>query len=112
LSITKTADRSSYPSGDTIIYTITASNAGQFGSSNVPVSDPLPLGIPADSVSYTAVTSGGATTQVSGTQTGAINDIVGLPVGGTVTYTVKLRIPFGYIGNITNTATITAPTGT
>lgn len=109
LGITKTDGVTTYTSGTNTIYTITATNAGPFGVLNASVTDAVPMGIPAANVSYSAVAAGGAVTSVSGTQTGAINDLVGLPVGGSVTYTVVVSIPLGYNGNLVNTAVITPP---
>ncbi|STC98341.1 DUF6923 family protein [Chryseobacterium carnipullorum] len=109
LSVTKTDGVSTYSPGTTTTYTVVVSNSGPFGVLNATVSDPVPAGIPPANVSYTAVAAGGATTSVSGTQSGAINDLVGLPVGGTVTYTIVVSIPFAYTGNLVNTVTITPP---
>lgn len=109
LAVTKTDGVSTYASGNSTTYNITVSNNGPFGVLGATVSDPVPAGIPSANVSYTAVVAGGATTSVSGTQSGAINDLVSLPVGGTVTYTVVVNIPFAYSGNLVNTVTITPP---
>lgn len=109
LAVTKTNGQATYSSGTTTTYTIVARNNGPFGVLGATVSDPVPSGIPSANVSYTAVAAGGATTSVTGTQTGAINDIVNLPVGGTVTYTVVVGIPFSFSGNLVNTVTVTPP---
>lgn len=109
LSVTKTDGVATYASGTNTTYTVTVTNNGPFGVLGATVSDPVPSGIPSGNVSYTAVVAGGATTSVIGAQTGAINDVVNLPVGGTVTYTVVVSIPFGFNGNLVNTATVTAP---
>ncbi|MBW8522891.1 DUF11 domain-containing protein [Chryseobacterium chendengshani] len=109
LSVTKTDGVTTYASGTVTTYTVTVSNSGPTGAQGATVSDPVPAGIPAANVSYTAAVSGGATTSVSGTQTGAINDVINIPIGGTVTYTVSVSIPFAYTGNLVNTATVTAP---
>lgn len=111
LSVTKTDGAATYLPGTTTTYTITVSNsAGPYGVLNAQVTDPVPAGIPAANVSYTAVASTGSTTMITGTQTGAINDLVGLPVGGSVTYTVVVNIPANFTGNLTNTVTVTPPT--
>ncbi len=112
LSITKTDGKTQYVPGSTVTYTVVASNAGPFGVMNAKVTDVVPSGIPSANVSYTAVASAGATTSVSGTLTGAINDLVALPVGGTVTYTISVAVPTTYTGNLTNAVTITAPEST
>ena len=109
LAVTKTNGQATYSSGSTTTYTIVARNNGPFGVLGATVSDPVPSGIPSANVSYTAVVAGGATTSVTGTQTGAINDVVNLPVGGTVTYTVVVSIPFSFSGNLANTVTVTPP---
>ena len=110
LYITKTDNKDNYIPGTTNTYTITVGNNGPFGVQGAKVSDPVPSGIPASNVSYTASVSGGARTSVSGTQVGAINDLVDLPVGGLVTYTVTIDIPVLFTGNLTNVATIATPT--
>lgn len=110
LYITKTDGKTTYAPGTTNTYTIVVGNNGPFGVLGATVSDPLPTGINSSNVTYTATVSGGATTSVVGTQTGAISDVVSLPVGGTVTYTVNVSIPITFTGNLVNTATITSPT--
>ena len=109
LAITKTDNTDTYASGTTTTYTVIVTNNGPFGVLNAEVKDDVPAGIPIANVSYTAVASPGSTTTVSGTKTGAIDDLVGLPVGGTITYTIVVNIPFGFNGNLVNTATIKAP---
>lgn len=109
LAVTKTNGVITYSSGTITTYTIVVRNNDPFGVLGATVSDPVPSGIPSANVSYTAVTAGGATTSVTGTQTGAINDVVSLPVGATVTYTVVVSIPFSFNGNLVNTVTVTPP---
>lgn len=109
LAVTKTDGVANYAPGTTTTYTIVASNNGPFGVLGATVADPVPAGIPAANVSYTAAVAGGATTSVTGTQSGAINDVVSLPVGGTVTYTIVVNIPVSYSGNLVNTVTVTPP---
>lgn len=110
LSVTKTDGKTEYIPGTTNTYTIIVSNSGPFGVLNANVSDPVPAGIPAANVSYTAVASSGSTTNVVGTQVGAINDLVSVPVNGTITYTVNVNVPFSFTGNLVNTVTVTPPT--
>lgn len=112
LYVTKTDGTLNYTPGTTTTYTIVVGNNGPFGVLGATVSDAVPAGIPAANVSYTAVVAGGATTSVSGTQSGAINDLVSLTVGGTVTYTVVVNIPLAYSGNLVNTVTVTPPSNT
>ncbi|OCK51737.1 hypothetical protein BA768_03235 [Chryseobacterium sp. CBo1] len=109
LSITKTNGTTQYTAGTSTTYTIVVRNNGSFGVLNASVTDSVPAGIPNANMTYTAVASAGSTTAVTGTQTGAINDLVSLPVNGTVTYTVTVNIPAAFTGNLTNTAIITSP---
>lgn len=109
LSVTKTDGKIEYIPGTTNTYTIIVSNSGPFGVLNANVSDPVPAGIPAANVSYTAVASSGSTTNVVGTQVGAINDLVSVPVNGTITYTVNINVPLSFTGNLVNTVTVNPP---
>ncbi|RKT00965.1 DUF11 domain-containing protein [Chryseobacterium defluvii] len=109
LAVTKTDGVTSYAPGTSTTYTVVVSNNGPFGVLGATVADPVPAGIPSANVSYTAAVAGGATTSVTGTQSGAINDVVSLPVGGTVTYTIVVNIPVSYSGNLVNTVTVTSP---
>jgi hypothetical protein len=111
LSITKTDGIGNYTPGTSTTYTIVARNNGPIAITGAIVTDNLPIGIPAANMSYTAVASSGSTTSVSGTQTGAINDVVSLLVNGTVTYTVTVNIPSSFTGDLINTATINSPSG-
>lgn len=104
--VTKTSSVDVYTPGQPIVFTITVGNNGPFGIMGVGVTDLVPTGIPAANVSYTAAVAGGAATNVTSTQNGAINDIVNLPVGGTVTYTVTIDIPASLTGNLTNTVSL------
>ncbi|MFC7346076.1 DUF6923 family protein [Chryseobacterium zhengzhouense] len=111
LSITKTDGKTTYIPGSATTYTIVVSNnSGAYGVLGATVSDPVPAGIPAANVSYSVpVLTGGATTSITGPQTGALNDVVGLPIGGTITYTVTVNVPLAFTGNLTNTVTVTPP---
>jgi len=110
LAITKTDGKDTYKPGTTNTYTVVVSNNGPFGVLGATVSDPLPAGIPSGNVSYTIpVVTGGATTSIASAQTGALNDVVNLPVGGTITYTVNITIPSSFTGDLVNVATVTPP---
>ncbi|WP_185146903.1 DUF6923 family protein [Chryseobacterium echinoideorum] len=109
LRIEKTDNTLTYVPGSSTTYTVVVSNQGLYGVVDALVKDAVPAGIPAANVSYTAVASSGSTTTVLGTQTGAINDLVGLPAGGSVTYTITVNIPIDFTGDLVNTASVTAP---
>jgi uncharacterized repeat protein (TIGR01451 family) len=109
LYVTKTASAASVAAGGAVTFTVTAGNNGPFGVLDAHVTDAVPAGIPAANVSYTATASAGSSTQVTGTKTGAIDDYVSLPVGGTVTVTVTVTVPSNFVGTLTNTAVVAPP---
>ncbi|WP_294283185.1 hypothetical protein [uncultured Chryseobacterium sp.] len=109
LYATVTDGATTYAPGSSITYTVVVGNNGPFGVQGATVSVPLPTGIPAANITYTAVGAGGATTIVTGTQTGAVNDTVNLPLNGTVTYTITVNIPVTYTGNLSSTVSVTSP---
>jgi len=94
----------------TTTYTIKVTNNGPFGVVNAVVEDDVPAGIPSANMTYTALPTLGCTTSVVGTEVGKINDLVSLPVGGSVTYTVQVTIPATFTGDLVNTVNITNPT--
>jgi len=90
-----------YSPGENTVYTITIINNGFSTASNIVVSDPLPVGITSASWISDNGTSG----------TGALNDILTtLTNGEEVTYTVTLSIPENYMGDLTNTVTVSSST--
>ncbi len=107
LSITKTDGVTSVNSGDTLTYTIVASNAGPSAVTGATVSDTFPAAC--TTATWTCAASGGGTCAASGS--GTIADSVNLPVGASVTYTAacatNASTPNGTV--ISNTATIAAP---
>jgi gliding motility-associated-like protein/uncharacterized repeat protein (TIGR01451 family) len=105
-AITKTDNRDDYTPGTTSEYTIVAKNLGPNDFFNGVVDDPLPAGISAGDVAWNATVYGDATTGVVGSQTGALNDIVNIPVGDSIVYSVNIAIPPSYTGDFTNIATI------
>ncbi|PQA97351.1 hypothetical protein B0A70_01400 [Chryseobacterium piscicola] len=111
LAITKDDGKANYSAGTTNTYTVVVSNNdGPFGVLGAKVSDPVPAGIPAGNVSYSVpVVTGGATTSITSAQTGALNDVVNIPKGGTITYTITIAVPISYSGDLVNVATVTSP---
>ena len=105
LSITKSADvATTFPSGS-VVYTITASNAGPDTVFDARVVDQFPASL---TCSWTCAGSAGNTCAASGT--GSINDAtVDLAVGGSVTYTASCAVSSAATGTVENTATIFAP---
>ena len=110
LAITKGDGKANYSPGTTNTYTVVVRNNGPYGVLGATVSDPVPAGIPAGNVSYSVpVVTGGATTSISSAQTGALNDVVNIPKGGTITYTITIAVPISYSGDLVNVATVTSP---
>jgi uncharacterized repeat protein (TIGR01451 family) len=103
LSITKTDGVTSVSRGNTVTYTIVVANAGQDANEVVNVLDTFPSVL--TNVVWTAVFAGGAGGRANGANT--ISEIVSLPVGGSVTYTVTAIVGPAASGTVTNTARVT-----
>jgi uncharacterized repeat protein (TIGR01451 family) len=107
LSLTKTDGALNYSKGGTVTYAIVVSNAGPDDAVGATVTDSFPSAIA--SASWTCTASPGASCTASGN--GNLNDTVSIPVGKTVTYTVTASIAPNASGNLVNTATVAAPSG-
>ncbi len=108
LQITNTNNQTSAVAGSPVTYTIVVSNAGPSSVGGAAVSDIFPTAL--TNVTYTAVATGGAT-NFTAAGTGNIADVVNLPAGSKITYTVSGTISAAATGAISNTATVTAPAG-
>src|SRR5204862_384608 len=108
LGIIKTDGSVTAVPGGSTIYTITVSNAGPGNVTGATVTDILPAAI--TGVSWIAAYAGGASGPASGVSN--INVLVNIPVGGSATFTATCTISPSALGNLVNTATITAPAGT
>jgi uncharacterized repeat protein (TIGR01451 family) len=106
LGITKTDGVTIAAPGGSVTYTITASNAGPSAAPGATVADTFPASL---TCNWTCVGAGGGTCTPSGSSN--INDTVNLPAGDSVTYTASCTISTLATGNLTNTATVTAPAG-
>jgi uncharacterized repeat protein (TIGR01451 family) len=101
LSITKTDGVTTAVPGQSVTYTITASNAGPATATGATVADTFPATL---TCTWTCVGAGGGTCSAAGS--GNINDSVNLPAGGSVTYTASCTISAAATGSLANTATI------
>jgi uncharacterized repeat protein (TIGR01451 family) len=113
LSITKTDAVTTVTSGGTTTYTIVVSNAGPSAADGALFTDPAVSNLTVTGVTCGSA-SGGAVCPVSGNTTkelmqGAGIVIPTLPVGGSVTFSVTGTVGTG--GSISNTATISPPSG-
>jgi len=107
LSITKTDGVAAVIAGSTTTYTIVASNVGPSNAPGSTVADTAPAAC--TSFTWTCVGAAGGTCTAGGS--GNINDSVGLPTGGSVTYTASCAISAAASGTLANTATISAGAG-
>ena len=104
LTVTKTNGVASVVPGGTTTYTIGVSNAGPNDVAGLVINDPPPPGVTFGV--WTCVATGGA---FCGTGSGPIVDIVTIPNGGSITYTVPATIAPNVVGTVTNTVTAIVP---
>lgn len=110
LAISKTNGVASVPSGGAVSYAIVVSNGGPDPVTGATVADTLPAQL--TNASWTCVASPGSTCGAA-SGSGGINTSVALLNGGTATFTLNATVASGLIGgSITNTASVTAPSGT
>jgi uncharacterized repeat protein (TIGR01451 family) len=108
LAVTKTDGQTTAVPGETITYTILVSNAGPSAVTGAVVTDLLPTALLG--ATWTCLASPGSSCTSGGS--GNIDDIVNLAVGGTATYTVTATVAAGATGALSNTVTVTPPSGT
>lgn len=107
LQITKTDGVAIYNPGGTLTYTVVVTNQSTFNVNGAAVTDVLPAQI--TGASWSCTPAGGATCTSSGT--GSLNDVIDLPAGLSVTYTILANVSPYAMGTITNTASVNAPAG-
>jgi uncharacterized repeat protein (TIGR01451 family) len=107
LSITKTDGKTYYGTGNNT-YTIVVSNSGPGDITGATVTDTKPA--MATSMSWTVTGTTGGATVANSSGSGSISELVNMPAGSTITYSVTLVIPCGATGTLTNTATVAPPT--
>ncbi|MBX9401988.1 DUF11 domain-containing protein [Lysobacter sp. BMK333-48F3] len=115
LRITKTDGQTIYTPGQTIAYTIVVTNAGTTSVSGAVITDPAVSGLTVGSVTCGSPTAGSACPSAANTTValmqGAGIVIPTLTPGGSVTFTVNATVAAGASGNLTNTASVAAPSG-
>jgi hypothetical protein len=104
LSITKSNFVSAITAGSSTSYTIQATNLGPGYVPEATITDVVPA--PLTGATWTCTATAGASCTASGT--GSINDVVSLPAGASVFYTLHANVPVSASGNVANTATIEA----
>ncbi len=96
--------------GTAFLYTVVLSNTGPSDADGVTVGDLLPTSVSADD--WVATTSGEASVTSGGSSgSGNISDVVDLPSGSSITYTIQAAVSSSATGTLTDTATVTAPAG-
>jgi uncharacterized repeat protein (TIGR01451 family) len=111
LSISKSNGVSTVTSGGVTAYTIIVGNAGPSSANNAIVADPTSTGLVPLSVACSA--QGGAVCP-AGLSTSTFQAglaIATFPAGSTLTFTLNTQVSASS-GNVTNTATVSAPAGT
>ena len=120
ITVTKTASPSSAVPGESVVYTLTVSNAGPANVGSATVTDTALASADYSAVSWSCVGQGGATCGSPAFGNGNINvSNVNLPAGGTVTYTINVTIATNAVGTactlpltgncVKNSATATIP---
>ncbi|MEM1180961.1 MAG: DUF11 domain-containing protein [Acidobacteriota bacterium] len=107
VAVTKTDGVTSAVPGESLTYTIVASNNGPSDDTAAVLTDALPAELV--SCTFTSVATGGASGNTAA-GSGDLNETLGLPVGGEVTYTVECTIDPAATGTLSNTAEIAAST--
>ncbi len=109
LSITKDDSVLTYTAGGNLIYTVTVSNAGPSDVIGAVVSDTRPPQF-VNTWQWSCAPDLGATCTTGPVNGGAtFNDVVDIPAGKKIVYTVTVVIKGSASGTLTNTATVTAP---
>ena len=107
LSVTKTDGVVSQVPGTAVSYTIVVANAGPSDVVGASVSDVLPASL--SNVTWSCVGAGGGVCAPSGS--GDVVDVVDVPVGGSLTYTVSGDVAADASGSLVNTVSVSAPGG-
>jgi uncharacterized repeat protein (TIGR01451 family) len=97
--------------GQLLTYTVIVSNTGPGNATGVTITDPIPANVTGDT--WTAASTGSATAIGFATSgSGNINQTgVNLPAGSAITYTITGTVNSAATGTLSNTATVTPPTG-
>ena len=108
LRITKTDSAASYTPGSPVTYTIVVTNpTGPANATGATVTDNFSALI--IGANWTCASTGGGICSASGS--GNLSDIVNIPVGGSLTYTVTAATNPAATTDLVNTASVSAPGG-
>ncbi len=109
LNITKDDGVLQYVPGESVTYTIVVNNVGNGDALNAVVSDIIPAQFV--SWSWTCVQTGGAANCAAYAGSADFNNVVDLPSGSSITYTVIAQIASATEGDLTNIVRVTPETG-
>ena len=107
LSITKNDGLTTADPGDSVTYTIAVTNGGPDAVIGATVADTFTTDV--TGATWSCITAGGASCGAGGS--GNFSDSVDLPVSSTVTYTINANFTAEASGVVSNTATVTVPSG-
>ena len=103
IAVTNSDGTSAYLPGTTVVYNVTVSNNGPSDASNVLLNNAEPAGASISSWSC----SGGSCPNAAGA--GSISETaLTLIAGDSLSYVVNVAVPFSFVGNLVNTATVSA----
>ena len=105
LEIEKVVNHATTVAGLPLSYTITVSNHGPDDVGSADVTDNLPSAF--TGATWTCTAAGGASCD-NPNGSGDILETVNLPIGGSVTFSVDGTVETGFVGNLVNTASVSA----
>jgi LPXTG-site transpeptidase (sortase) family protein len=111
LGITKDDGQTGYSANGTVTYTVIVTNFGGADVTNAIISDPRPANIATWAWACTSQTGGASGCTPAASSASDFTDLVDLPIGGSIEYTVTATVVANPTGDLVNTATITPPSG-
>lgn len=111
LQVSKDDGAGTYTPGTAVVYTVMVSNNGPGAGNNVTLTDVLPA--PILTWTWTCAAQNGGASGCDGTvnSTTDFMDVVNLPAGASITYTVTANTSPAAVGDLSNTVIATAPPG-
>jgi uncharacterized repeat protein (TIGR01451 family) len=109
LVISKSSTPNPYVPGDPLTYTVVVTNTGPSDVTNARVQDTLPPALSAFTWSC-AGSNGGLCANANGA--GNVDELVALPNGASVTFTITGIVPPATLGQLLNSSAVTPPPGT
>lgn len=110
LQVTKNDGASTYPPGGTLTYTVTIINNGPSAVTGAVVADNIPAQIVSWDWACDSQNAGASGCDAMNSSTN-FSDIVDLPYGASIVYTVTANTSSGASGDLINTASVSLPAG-